>query len=85
LGKQGIPELNHPPYCSDLPHTDVYLFLNIKFMLKGRRFGDTGEIKRNVTKVVLALHANEFKKCFQKLCGRAQYCVTPQGDNFEDY
>jgi hypothetical protein len=68
LAKQGIPELNHPPppYSPDLSPPDVFLFPKIKLMLKGRRFEDTEDIKRNVTKELLALHADEFKKCFQK-------------------
>jgi hypothetical protein len=39
----------------------------IKSTLKGRRFEDTEDIKRNVTKELLALHANEFKRCFQQI------------------
>jgi hypothetical protein len=50
--------------------------------LKGRRFEDTEEIKRNLTKELLALHANELKKCLQQFYERAQNCVTSQGDYF---
>jgi histone-lysine N-methyltransferase SETMAR len=64
LEKQEIPELNHPPYSPDLSPSHLFLFLKIKFTLKGRRFEDKENIKRNVTKELLALHANEFKKCF---------------------
>jgi hypothetical protein len=53
-------------------------------MLKGRRFEDTEGIKRNVTKELLALHANGLKKCFQQF-DRAQKCVTSHGDYFEEY
>jgi histone-lysine N-methyltransferase SETMAR len=66
LAKKGIPELNHPPYSPDLSPPDFFLFPQIKSTLKGRRFEDTEDIKRTVTEELLALHANEFKKCFQQ-------------------
>jgi hypothetical protein len=66
LAKQGIQELNHPPYSSELSPPASFLFLKIKSMLKGRRFEDMEDIKRNVTKELLALHANELKKSFQQ-------------------
>jgi hypothetical protein len=67
------------------PHQTFFLFPKIKSTLKGRRFEGTVNIKRNVTKELLALHANEFKKCFQQLYQQAQKCVTSQGDYFEKY
>jgi hypothetical protein len=55
-------------YSPDVP--------KIKSTLKGRRIEDTDDIKKNVTKELLALLANEFKKCFQQFYERAQKCVT---------
>jgi hypothetical protein len=81
----GIPELNQPLYSPDLSPPDFFLFPQIKYMLKGRRFEDTEDIKRNVTKELLALHADEFKKCSQQFYEQAQKCVTFQGDYFEEY
>jgi hypothetical protein len=73
-------------------HTPAYSMLRsslwitqIKSTLKGRRFEDTEGIKRNITKELLALYANGFKKCFQQFYERAQKCVTTQGDYFEEY
>jgi hypothetical protein len=43
------------------------------------------DTKRNVTKELLALHADEFEKCFQQIYEGAQKCVTSQGDYFEEY
>jgi hypothetical protein len=53
--------------------------------VKGRRFEDMEDIKRNLTKELLALHADEFKKSFQQFHERAQNCMTSQGDYFEEY
>jgi hypothetical protein len=64
LAKQRFPELIHspPPYSLDLSPPDFLLFPKIKSMVKGRRFEDTEDIKRNVAKELLALHADELKK-----------------------
>jgi histone-lysine N-methyltransferase SETMAR len=84
LAKQWIPEINQPPYSPDLSPADFFLFPQIKSALKGRRFQDT-DIKSNITKKLLALHASEFKKCFQQFYERAEECVTFQGNYFEEY
>jgi transposase len=83
-----IPESNHhfpPPYSSDLSPPDFFLSCKIKSMLNGRRCEDTEDIKRNVTKELLALHENEFRKYFQQFYEQAQRCMTSQGDYFEEY
>jgi hypothetical protein len=41
LAKQGIPVLNHSLYSPDLSPPAFFLFLKIKFALKGRRFEGT--------------------------------------------
>jgi transposase len=76
LEKQGIPELfTTPPYSSELSPSDYFIFPKIKSSVKGRRFRDTEDIKRNVTKELLALHADEFENCFQQIYERAQNYV----------
>jgi transposase len=87
LAKQGIPEVNRPspPYAPDSSPPEFFLFPKIKSTLKGKRFKDTEDIKRNVTEELLELHGNEFKKCFQQFYERTQKCVTSQGDYFEEY
>jgi hypothetical protein len=84
LAKQGIPDLNPPIFSTDLSPPDFFLFPKMKSVPKRRRFEDTEDIKRHVTKKLLALHANEFKKCFQQFYERAQIFVTYQGDYFEE-
>jgi hypothetical protein len=59
LAKQGITELNHPHIRLIYP-TRLYFIPQNQIQAE-----DTEDIKRNVTKELLALHANEFKKCFQ--------------------
>jgi hypothetical protein len=85
LAKEGIPELNRPPIFLSFISTRLFLIPKIKFMLKGRTFEDTEDIKINLTKELLAFHANQFKKCLQQFYERAQKYVTSQGDYFEEY
>jgi hypothetical protein len=87
LAKQGILELNHPLPNIFLiyPHQTFFLFHKIKCMLKRRRFENKKDRERNVTKELLALHTNEFHKCFQQFYERAQKCVTSHADYFEEY
>jgi hypothetical protein len=49
LTKQGIPETNHPHILHIYPQ-QTFLIPQIKSSLKGRRFEDSENIKRNVTK-----------------------------------
>lgn len=44
-----IPVAPHPPYSSDLALCNFFLFLKLKFALKGSRFQDLKEIKVNTT------------------------------------
>jgi hypothetical protein len=43
------------------------------------------DIKRTVTKELLALHANEFRKFFKQFYERSLVCVTSQGNYFEGF
>jgi hypothetical protein len=52
---------------------------NNKPTLKWRRFKDTPGIKRNITKELLALHANESKKFFPQTCELTQSVDIPRG------
>jgi hypothetical protein len=85
LAKLGIPQLNLAPYSPDLSPPVIFLFPKIKFTLKGRKFEDMEDIKRTVTKKLLALNANEIKKCFQQFFVYAQKCVTFQEDYSEEH
>jgi hypothetical protein len=48
LAKQAIPQLHHPPYPPDISPPDLCLAPKIKSLMKGRRFEDIEDIKRNV-------------------------------------
>jgi hypothetical protein len=58
--------MEHQPYSLDLALNDFWLFPKIKSALKGRRFQDIEDIRRNVTKVLEATPQQTFQKCFQQ-------------------
>jgi hypothetical protein len=46
MAQNAITEMEHPPSSPDLTPNDFWLLLKIKSALKGRRFQDTGDIKK---------------------------------------
>lgn len=85
LAKHDIVQVNHPPYSPDLSPPDFYLFPKLKISLKGHRFQDIEDIKKNVTAQLRSISSEDYETCFQNLYSRAQKCVSAGGDYFEDY
>jgi len=83
LVKHGIVQLRQPPYSPDLAPCDFWLFPKLKNPLKGRRFDDVEEIKRNATKRLLAIPKAEYKECFRKWEDRWKKVVASKGEYFE--
>jgi hypothetical protein len=52
-------------------------------LLKGNRFQDMDEIKRNTMTWVLAFPKSQFKKCFRQRKDRWNKCVVCEGTYFE--
>jgi transaldolase len=70
---------NHPtPY-------DVWLFPQLKTVLKGNRFEDIDEIKKNATSTLNTIPKDSFKICFQQWQDCWKKCVSSQGEYFENY
>jgi hypothetical protein len=66
LAKHGVVEIRHPPYSPDLTPADLFLFPTVKTALKGKRFQDVEDIKKNVTAELNAVLLGAFAGCFQK-------------------
>jgi transposase len=49
IANNNVTILEHPPNSPDLVPADVYLFPQMKSVLKGRVFGDTTDIIKNAT------------------------------------
>jgi hypothetical protein len=64
LAQKSITEMEHPPSSPDLAPNDFCLFPKLKSALKGRRFQDIKDIKKNVMIALKAIPQQEFQKCF---------------------
>jgi hypothetical protein len=52
LASHGIPVIQQPPYCPDMAPCDFWLFPQLTTVLKGNRFEDIDEIKKNATSMM---------------------------------
>jgi hypothetical protein len=83
LAKHGIVEISHPPYSPDLAPADYFLFLTVNTTLKGKRFQDVEDNKKNVMAELNAVPFEVFADCFQKPFERCNKCIQVGGDYFE--
>jgi hypothetical protein len=65
LAQKSITEMEHPSYSPDLAPSDMWLFSEMWSSLRKRKFQDTEEIDKNVTKALKLFTQQEFQKCFQ--------------------
>jgi transposase len=66
LANRDVVEMCHAPYSPDLAPADYFPFPKMKIALKGKRFQDVEDIKKNVTAKLNALLSETFSDCFQK-------------------
>jgi hypothetical protein len=59
---------------------DFFLIPDMKMPLKGNRFQDTEEIKRNAKMQLLAIPNSQFQKCFGQGKDHWNKCVVSEGD-----
>jgi hypothetical protein len=59
-------EISHPSYSPDLAPAEFFLFPTVKTALKGKRFQDVEDIKKNVTAELNAVPLEAFAGYFQK-------------------
>jgi len=60
LATKQITVLEHPAYSPDLAPSDIFLFLKIKEILKGRHFDDIDDIRSNTTAALQTIRQNQF-------------------------
>jgi len=72
-----------PPYSPDLAPVDFFLFLKLKFSLKGRRFQMVEEIEENSIWDLCAISQNTFQDAFQNWKKRWERCIKSGGEYFE--
>ena len=64
LTKKDIPVVPQPPYSPDLSPCDFFLFLKLKFHLKGHHFGTVDNIQKVMTDQLRALPHEDFQHCY---------------------
>jgi len=83
LDKYGIQIVPHPPYSPDLAPCDFWLFPEIKFPLRGRKFKSNNEVVKAVEAECKRLGKDGLKFVFQKWQERWQKCIATEGGYFE--
>ena len=67
LAKNNVATLEHPPHSPDLAPVDLFLFPQLKSVLKGRCFCDATDIIKNATEELKMISQNVFQEYFQHL------------------
>jgi len=79
LASKQITVLEHLAYSPDLAPSDIFLFLKIKEILKGRPFDDIDNIWSNTRAALKAIPPNQVQNCFVGRTRRWHWCIASQG------
>ena len=85
LAKHGRKIIAQPPHSPDLDPCDFFLFLKLKYLLRGTRHELIEAIKRNSPKELNAIPAEAYKKCMKNWINRWHACIGSKGAYFESY
>jgi len=77
--KKNMTVIPHPPYSPDLAQCDFFLFPR----MKGKRFADVGEVKKETLEVLNNISTEEFQKRFQQWEKRWYKCIESKAEYFE--
>ncbi|GBM74511.1 Histone-lysine N-methyltransferase SETMAR [Araneus ventricosus] len=83
LDQFGWEIFDHPPYNPDLAPNDFHLFLKLKELLGGKRFGSDEELENAVITWLNELAAEEYAMGILKLKARYDKCLNVGGDYVE--
>lgn len=83
LEERNIQTVPHPPYSPDLAPCDFWLFPEVKFPLRGRRFGSNNEVVKAVEARCKELSKDGLKFVFKKWQERWRKCIQTEGGYFE--
>jgi hypothetical protein len=83
LANHGVVEISHPSYSPDLEPLDFFLLPTVKTALKGKRFQDVEDIKKNEKAELNAVPLEAFADSFQKRFEQCNKCTQVGGNYFE--
>ena len=74
--------MSHPPYSLDLI-LRVFLFLQMKEVLKGKRFADVKDVKQKMASALKGIKINEFKTILSSGKKCLNRSIASNGECFE--
>jgi hypothetical protein len=77
--------MDHPLYSPDLAPADIWLFPELKSVLKGKRFADVEDVKSSVKNILTDIPVQDFKNCFEQWQKRLEHCKESDGEYFEKF
>ena len=83
LAEKSIPVVPQPPYSPNLSPCDFLLFPRLKNHFKGRHFGTSDNMQKNVTNELRGIPAEAFHHCCEQWKQHLRRCVVAQGNCFE--
>jgi len=83
LTKHETTVVPQSPFSPDLASADFFLFLKLKFSLKGLRFQKFEEIKENSIRDFRVILKNRFQYALQNWKIRWERCIMSGGEYFE--
>jgi transposase len=83
LSKHKMTLISQPPYSPQLAPADFFLFPELKFTLKGRRFQTTEEIKEISLQNLCDILQNAIQDAFQNWKKFWKRCINSGGEYFE--
>ena len=82
LAKHETKVIAQPPYSTDFAPCDFFLFLKLKYSLRGMRHESIEAIKRNSLEELKAIPAEAYKKCMENWINRSHACIGSNGAYF---
>ena len=73
----------YPPLFIQCHLGNLFLFPQMKKVLKGKCFADVGEVKQKTAEVLKGIKINEFKNCFEQWKKCLKECIESNGEYFE--
>ena len=83
LATKQITVLENPAYSPDLAPSNLFLFLKIKEILKGKHFYNSDDIRSNITAALKTIPQNQFQNCFEGWTSRWRKCKAPKGNTLK--
>ena len=75
LEKTPVKLITHPAYSPDMAPCDIFLFPNVKNLMRGHQFPSSEDAVAAYNEELSAMSENEWRGCFQKWLQRMQQCI----------